>query len=73
MLTGITEVVVALGSNHDLKYLLEGSTLVLWIGDMMEHAPSDAITGHIGRTGDSFQITVREDDGFMPATPSQLM
>lgn len=75
MLTGITEVVVALGKNQDLEYLLEGSTLVLWIGAMREHAPEEAITGHIGMKGDSFQITVREDEGeaFMPTTPSQLM
>lgn len=75
MLTGITEVVVALGQNRNLKYMLEGSTLVLWIGEMLEYAPDDATTGHIGMNGDSFQITLREDDGnsFMPATPPHLM
>lgn len=75
MLTGITEVLVALGSGKDLKYMLEGSTLVLWIGDMIPFAHSDAVAGHIGANGDSFQITLREDEdnSFMPTTPPHLM
>lgn len=74
MINGIAQVVIAMGSNNQLRYKMEGNTLILWMGEMFDHAPPDSTLGHIGAEGDSFQITLTEEnpDAFMPTKPSQL-